>query len=161
MPEQVKEYPVVWFQGAGCTGCSVSFLNALYPSAAHVLLEQVVPGSHRWGLLDESDFFSQDLDAMKKKIEEATGREFKTVPCELKAGEVSFHHSLSIHGSGPNFTDQPRRSVVLHLQPAHAYYIPGTDCDEHQCPIMLKRSGGHAGDLFRGEYWPVLYSKGK
>jgi len=26
-----KEYPVIWLQGAGCTGCSVSVLNAVSP----------------------------------------------------------------------------------------------------------------------------------
>lgn len=46
MPDEVKEYPVVWFQGAGCSGCSVSLLNALSPSVAHILLEQLVPGKH-------------------------------------------------------------------------------------------------------------------
>jgi hydrogenase small subunit len=31
--------PVIWFQGQGCTGCSVSTLNAAYPEIAQVLTE--------------------------------------------------------------------------------------------------------------------------
>lgn len=41
-----KEIPVVWLQGAGCSGCSVSVLNASHPSIANVLVDEVVPGQH-------------------------------------------------------------------------------------------------------------------
>lgn len=36
--------PVVWFQAAGCTGCSVSLLNADYPHLQNLLLDELVPG---------------------------------------------------------------------------------------------------------------------
>ncbi len=36
--------PVVWFQAAGCTGCSMSLMNAQYPHLTHLLLDEVVPG---------------------------------------------------------------------------------------------------------------------
>lgn len=38
------EVPVVWFQAAGCTGCSVSLLNADYPHIKNLLLDELVPG---------------------------------------------------------------------------------------------------------------------
>jgi hydrogenase small subunit len=41
-----KEYPAIWMQGAGCSGCSVSVLNAVSPTIAHLLLDEVVPGKH-------------------------------------------------------------------------------------------------------------------
>ena len=41
-----QEYPAIWLQGAGCSGCSVSVLNAVSPSIAHLLLDEVVPGKH-------------------------------------------------------------------------------------------------------------------
>jgi len=44
--DEVKECPVIWFQGAGCSGCSVSFLNGVAPGPVDVLIEEVVPGSH-------------------------------------------------------------------------------------------------------------------
>ena len=31
--------PVLWIQGGGCTGCSVSLLNTVHPSIAEVLLK--------------------------------------------------------------------------------------------------------------------------
>ncbi len=41
-----QEYPAIWLQGAGCSGCSVSVLNAVSPPIAHLLLSEVVPGKH-------------------------------------------------------------------------------------------------------------------
>ncbi len=35
---------VVWFQAAGCTGCSVSLMNAAYPDIKNLLLDELVPG---------------------------------------------------------------------------------------------------------------------
>jgi len=118
---------------------------------------QCVPGSHKWGLLDESDFFNTDLDGMKQKISALSGKPFESVPCRLRAGEVSFHHCLTIHGSGPNLTDLPRRSLVLHLMPDHAHYIAGSPDDNHMNAILMQREGRKDGDKFEGKYWPVLF----
>jgi len=41
-----KELPVIWLQGAGCTGCSVSVLNSVSPSIKNVLVDEVIPGQH-------------------------------------------------------------------------------------------------------------------
>lgn len=35
---------VVWLQAAGCTGCSVSLMNADYPDIKNLLLDEIVPG---------------------------------------------------------------------------------------------------------------------
>ena len=42
----IKEYPAVWLQAAGCTGCSVSVLNATNPSIKNLLIDEVIPGHH-------------------------------------------------------------------------------------------------------------------
>ena len=41
-----KEYPVIWFQGASCTGCSVSVLNSVSPKIKNLLIDELVPGKH-------------------------------------------------------------------------------------------------------------------
>ncbi len=45
MPE-IVEIPVVWLQGAACTGCAVSLLNSLSPSIHTMLLRELTPGKH-------------------------------------------------------------------------------------------------------------------
>jgi ectoine hydroxylase-related dioxygenase (phytanoyl-CoA dioxygenase family) len=94
---------------------------------------------------------------MKRRIEAVSGRPFRSEVCSLKAGEVSFHHCLTVHGSGPNTTPRPRRSVVLHLMPAHAHYRANTPDDNHMNAILMRQRGGKDGDLFKGDLWPTLY----
>jgi hydrogenase small subunit len=42
----VKELPVVYLQGAACTGCTVSLLNSASPTIKNLLIDQVAPGVH-------------------------------------------------------------------------------------------------------------------
>ena len=39
-----KGQKVVWFQAAGCTGCSISLMNSSYPDLVNLLLDELVPG---------------------------------------------------------------------------------------------------------------------
>jgi hydrogenase small subunit len=43
---ETQEYPVVWLQCAGCSGCSVSLLNSTAITARQLVLDQIVPGKH-------------------------------------------------------------------------------------------------------------------
>lgn len=43
---QVKEQAVIWLQGAGCSGCSVSLMNSVSPNIRNLLLDEIVPGKH-------------------------------------------------------------------------------------------------------------------
>ena len=52
------------------------------------------------------------LDAMKKAIEAESGNRMETVAMPMKAGQVGFHHCLTIHGSGPNRSAAPRRTIA-------------------------------------------------
>ena len=44
--QAIKEIPVIWIQGSGDNGCSVSVLNAIPPTIQDLLLTDVVPGTH-------------------------------------------------------------------------------------------------------------------
>ena len=44
--EALKEIPVIWLQGAGCNGCTISTLNVVSPTIQDLLLTSVVPGTH-------------------------------------------------------------------------------------------------------------------
>jgi ectoine hydroxylase-related dioxygenase (phytanoyl-CoA dioxygenase family) len=75
-----------------------------------------VRGSHRWGQGTESDFFGQDLEALRARIEASGDGRWEEAPAILPPGGVSFHHSLTYHGSGPNLSGSPRRSFAIHLR---------------------------------------------
>jgi hypothetical protein len=73
-------------------------------------------GSHRWDVTG-LDFFSQDLAALARRLTRQ-GHRIAPRPTRMRRGQVSFHHCRTVHGSGPNTGDQPRRSIAIHLQPA-------------------------------------------
>jgi len=43
---ETVEYPVIWLQAAGCTGCSVSVLNSVSPTIKNLLVDEILPGKH-------------------------------------------------------------------------------------------------------------------
>jgi ectoine hydroxylase-related dioxygenase (phytanoyl-CoA dioxygenase family) len=86
-----------------------------------------VRGSHRWGLLKAGDFFSDNLDSLKQTIRARQGGDaWEEVPAILPPGGVSFHHRLTVHGSGPNFGAGPRLSFAVHLRTEKSGLRAGT-----------------------------------
>ncbi len=76
----------------------------------------MVDGSHLWPDNTKNlDFFSSDLAGLERHFVTG-GHDVVKVPVALEKGQVSFHHCLTIHGSGPNKSDRPRRSIAVHLQ---------------------------------------------
>jgi ectoine hydroxylase-related dioxygenase (phytanoyl-CoA dioxygenase family) len=76
-----------------------------------------VRGSQHWGLLKAGDFFSGNLDALKQRIQKKHGgSSWEEVAAVLPPGGVSFHHRLTVHGSGPNLASWPRVSFAIHLR---------------------------------------------
>src|SRR5687768_328872 len=116
-----------------------------------------VNGSHRWGWSPHfSHGFDTDLDKQRGVIERhmPPGATLQIAPCLLKAGHVSFHHCLTIHGSGPNYTDRPRRSMVVHLQAGDCRWSTGPDGQWHPCARQMEELGRRRGEHFEGSYWP-------
>ncbi len=85
----------------------------------------IVDGSHRWPDNTENlDFFLRETDNDELEQRFVTGgNEIVKVPVNLEKGEVSFHHCMAIHGSGPNLSDRPRRSIAVHLQDVDNHYV--------------------------------------
>lgn len=76
-----------------------------------------VRGSQHWGLLNAGDFFSSNLEALKNGIQEKSDRgSWQETAAVLPPGGVSFHHNLTVHGSGPNLSTTPRVSFAIHLR---------------------------------------------
>jgi ectoine hydroxylase-related dioxygenase (phytanoyl-CoA dioxygenase family) len=115
-----------------------------------------IAGSHKWGPIPDSNtFFDQNLDDLKQKYVKE-GREWIEEPCILKAGQASFHHSLTFHGSGPNLTTSSRRSVVAHLMPKGTAYRARI---QYHPNVPLLGPLPCDGMLFANDYFPVVYSK--
>jgi ectoine hydroxylase-related dioxygenase (phytanoyl-CoA dioxygenase family) len=112
-----------------------------------------IVGSHKWGLYnDEEAHAILDMDKMRRKY---TGLGFEWIeePCILKAGQISFHHSLCFHGSGPNLSNDPRLCVIAHLMPEEARYAGPTQ--HHTSVTFYPRP--KKGEKFRDEFHPLLW----
>jgi hypothetical protein len=88
-----------------------------------------VTGSHRWGLLEEGDFFAQDLSKHQGALALPDGAAWEEAAAILPPGGVSFHDDLTLHGSGPNQGSGPRRSFAVPLR------------NERSRPVGDKREG--------------------
>jgi len=103
-------------------------------------------GSHKWGLLDQGDFYGQDDAAVRGQIRVPAGEGWEEVPAVLPLGGVSFHHQLTFHGSGANTAGFSRMSLALHMrtdrsgpgpEDARPWVMKFTD-DESVCPVWRR-----------------------
>ena len=117
---------------------------------------RTIVGSHHWGLLEDSaNFGKKDLDGLQAQLssQEISG-EWIDEPCVLREGEVSFHHCLTLHGSGPNLSDAPRLCVIAHMMPGHTSYRLSEQ--NHPNQVFLGPDA-RPGQPFAGPYWPVMW----
>jgi len=110
-----------------------------------------IPGSHRWDLLPITGL-AGDVDAIREVLDDEQWNTFEhPVAVPLKAGEATFHHPLTIHGSFANKTNRPRRAVVLNT------FLDGTRSDADE-PLLDGVSVVPRGEKMDGQFFPRLPS---
>jgi len=109
---------------------------------------QHVPGSHRWPLLPTTNL-ANDMEAIRSVLSPQQLEEFQPVACEMKAGQASFHHPLTLHGSYANRSDRPRRAIVLNV------FLDGTLSDQDE-PLLEGVDAVPAGQPMGGRFHPLL-----
>lgn len=77
--------PVIWIQGAGCTGCSISLLNTVHPSIQEVLLKVISLRYHPNVMAAAGDLAIKE--AMFKVANENKGNFFLVVEGAVPTGE--------------------------------------------------------------------------
>ncbi len=109
---------------------------------------RVLPGSHRRGQLEHFDDPSEFN--MIKRGQGIRGLEDESgVPMPLRVGELSLHHTLLVHASGPNDWDQRRMGYGISYIPTHvrplgeprpsALLVRGVDEYGHYVPEQRPR----------------------
>jgi hypothetical protein len=122
----------------------------------------MIDGSQRWpDNTNNLDFFSSDLDGLERKFSTG-GQPILKVPMNLLKGQVSFHNCLTIHGSGPNYSAQPRRSIAVHLQDEsnryQSYHYPDGRPARHDLDELCRKVDG-VPDYTDPDFCPVLYER--
>jgi ectoine hydroxylase-related dioxygenase (phytanoyl-CoA dioxygenase family) len=107
-----------------------------------------VPGSHRWGLLPRISL-TRDMDAVREFLAPEQAAAFRPEPMVLRAGECTFHHSHTVHGSYGNRSDSPRRGLVLN------FMKPDTRSADGASPLLAGVPLVPEGEVIAGDFFPL------
>jgi non-haem Fe2+, alpha-ketoglutarate-dependent halogenase len=79
---------------------------------------RVIPGTHRGGIRahGKSDR-TGNLLSINQEVPVDPGEEARAVDLVLRAGEISLHHGMLIHGSNPNWSNRRRCGLTLRYVP--------------------------------------------
>ena len=111
---------------------------------------QYIAGSQRWGLLPKP-VLAGDLQGIRDFLNDEQKKQFDhPMFAEVKAGEAVFHHSLTLHGSGENKSDKPRRAFVINA------FADGVISDSNE-PLLEGVPVVEKGEKMQGQFFPLLY----
>ena len=111
---------------------------------------QYIAGSHKWGLLPKP-VLAGDIQGIKDFLNEEQKKQFEHPQyAEVNAGETIFHHSLTLHGSGENKSDKPRRAFVINV------FADGVVSDTDD-PLLEGVPVVSKGEKMQGQFFPLLY----
>lgn len=125
----------------------------------------MVPGSHKWGVVDphlwqyrEKQLEVADYENMQPPPTlppELYGEWRGPRACPARAGEVHFHHSLTWHGSPANRSDRLRRGYAIHYMPGGVVFngIP-----DPRVQIAGIRDPGTPMRQASPDWFPIVYS---
>ena len=122
---------VSWHQDATYWGLSTSDVVTAWIALADAPVESGAmkfwPGSHLKNQLEHRDTFDKDnllTRGQEVAVDVPAGA---GVDVALKAGEMSLHHVLLVHGSGPNTTDDRRIGFAIRYIPPHVRQLKVRD----------------------------------
>ncbi|HXV25041.1 MAG TPA: phytanoyl-CoA dioxygenase family protein [Alphaproteobacteria bacterium] len=96
---------------------------------------RVIPGSHAWGILPHKDTFGEDnILSRGQQIDSSRIDERLAKDMVLQPGEMSLHHTCTVHGSRPNRSGRPRIGFVI----------------TYMCPATVMRGPRTGATLVRG-----------
>ena len=112
---------------------------------------QYIAGSHHWGLLPKP-VLTGDIQGIRDFLNDEQKKQFDYPQySEVKAGEAIFHHSLTLHGSGENKSDKPRRAFVINA------FADGVISDSNE-PLLEGVPAVPKGEKMQGQFFPLLYN---
>jgi len=115
---------------------------------------QYIPGSHKWGLLPKP-VIAGELKGIRDYLNEDQKKQFDNPSfTPVKAGEAIFHHPLTLHGSGENKSNQPRRAFVINI------FADGVISDSNE-PLLEGVPVVNRGEKMQGQFFPLLYVPGE
>ena len=127
-PHVVSMHQDLTYWGLGAIDGMVTAWVALSPATRASGCMDFVRGSHKNPILPHEDTFdANNLLSRGQEIAVEIDEADKTA-IELAPGEMSLHHGLTIHGSGPNTSDDRRIGCVIrYIRPDMAQQVGAKD----------------------------------
>jgi len=107
----------------------VSVMSALDAASPENGCLQVIPGTHHEAVQHYGEELRIDID---------NDYQSRTFYVPLKAGDSLLFHSLLLHVSEPNFSDQNRRVCVFSYKSPQSTFI-GKGEEPRPCPLVSQR----------------------
>ncbi len=127
-PGSPKSVP--WHQDATYFGLApfdhVTAWVALTPSTEAMGCVRMLPGSHRQDQLPHANNPDPNVMLSRGQTAIADIDDSKAVNLIMAPGDVSFHHTLALHRSGPNTGGEPRIGIGISYIPAHVRHVSET-----------------------------------
>ncbi|MEM6588310.1 MAG: phytanoyl-CoA dioxygenase family protein [Pseudomonadota bacterium] len=101
------------YWGFGAVDQLLTAWIALSPATTASGCMNFVKGSHKNPILPHEDTYDKNNLLSRGQEIKVDVAEKDRVPAELQPGQMSLHHGLMIHGSGPNVTDDRRIAVAI------------------------------------------------
>jgi hypothetical protein len=133
----------------------VSVGLALNDASAESGCLHVIDGSHTWGLVGDLQIFAGALQNDVGSRLSSAQRDAvlsKKIPLEVRAGDVTIHHCLTLHGSDDNRSRRPRKTIVTHLFSGECRLVRDRLPPAHQHHFSTDDEGHLTGPSF-----PVLH----
>lgn len=108
-----------------------------------------VPGSHNWQLLPITGL-AGDMNEIMTVLNDEQKQAFRPVPIEIKRGQCSFHHPLTVHGSYENRSDRPRRATLINA------FREGVRSASDE-PLLKGVPAIPKGQKMEGQFFPLLF----
>jgi len=116
------------YWGLGAIDGLLTAWLALSPATPQSGCMDFVRGSHKNPILPHDDTFDENNLLSRGQEIRVDVAEDDKVPIEIHPGQVSLHHGLTIHGSGPNATDDRRiAAVIRYCTPKIAQQVAAKD----------------------------------
>ena len=130
------------YWGLGAIDGLVTMWLALSPATKNSGCMDFARGSHKNAILPHVDTFDDNnLLSRGQEVQVDVAPEDR-VPIELMPGQISLHHGLTVHGSGPNSSDDRRiAAVVRYCTPEIAQQVADKDY------AMLVRGADRTGNF--------------
>ncbi len=129
------------YWGLGATEQLVTAWIALSPSTPASGCMDFVRASHKNPILPHEDTFDENNLLSRGQEVRVDVAPADKVPIEIHPGQMSLHHGLTIHGSGPNTSDDRRIALVVrYCTPEVAQEVGDTG---HAMPARGTDGKGH------------------